>query len=91
MDVQQSTRGREDVAGQADSLREEVLVGGGDEQGLKSSADAVNRVAAGVLSNAAGLTFAVVGNVAMFSCALTVFSSLKSFCLSAMSDTPCLG
>ena len=35
VDVQQSTRGREDVAGQADSLREEVLVGGGDEQGLK--------------------------------------------------------
>ena len=35
VDVQQSTRGREDVAGQADSLREEVLVGGGDEQGLE--------------------------------------------------------
>ena len=35
MDVQQSTRGREDVAGQADSLREEVLVGGGDEQGFE--------------------------------------------------------
>ena len=61
---------------------------GETNSGAKSSSFAVFIALTGVLCSTA--MFAV-GSSAMFSCALTVFKSLKSFCLSAMSDTPCLG
>lgn len=58
---------------------------GETNSGAKSSSFAVFIALTGVLCSTAG------ASSAMFSCALTVFKSLKSFCLSAMSDTPCLG